>query len=116
MGLLWKEKEKKHVVAEFHETELDMWYYSTNWLPRDNQRDGEQQTLLKSIRSHREYIPVWKQLATDQTDPWQVVPRQVFSLYSPPVYFNCFCCCQSHWLALGHQCVLVETTCFKLNR
>ena len=21
--------------------------------------------------------PVWEQLATDQTDPWQVVPRQV---------------------------------------
>ena len=27
------------------------------------------------------YIPVWKQLATDQTDPWQVVPRQVFTPY-----------------------------------
>ena len=27
-------------------------------------------------------IPVWEQLATDQTDPWQVVPRQVF----PPYY------------------------------
>ena len=25
------------------------------------------------------YIPVWEQFATDQTDPWQVVPRQVFT-------------------------------------
>ena len=23
-------------------------------------------------------MPVWEQLATDQFDPWQVVPRQVF--------------------------------------
>ena len=27
------------------------------------------------------YIPVWEQLATDQTDPWQVVPTQVFTSY-----------------------------------
>ena len=26
-------------------------------------------------------IPVWEQLATDQFDPWQVVPRQVFTPY-----------------------------------
>ena len=26
-------------------------------------------------------IPVWEQLATDQTDPWQDVPRQVFTPY-----------------------------------
>ena len=26
-------------------------------------------------------IPVWEQLATDQTDPWQFVPRQVFTPY-----------------------------------
>ena len=26
-------------------------------------------------------IPVWEQIATDQTDPWQVVPRQVFTPY-----------------------------------
>ena len=24
---------------------------------------------------------IWEQLATDQTDPWQVVPRQVFTPY-----------------------------------
>ena len=29
-----------------------------------------------------EEIPVREQLATDQTDPWQVVPRQVFTPYS----------------------------------
>ena len=27
-------------------------------------------------------MPVWKQLATEQFDPWQVVPRQVFTHYS----------------------------------
>ena len=27
-------------------------------------------------------MPVWEQLATDQIDPWQVVPRQVFTPYS----------------------------------
>ena len=26
-------------------------------------------------------IPVWEQLATDQNDPWQVVPSQVFTPY-----------------------------------
>ena len=26
-------------------------------------------------------IPVWEQLATDQTDPWQVVPKHVFTPY-----------------------------------
>ena len=29
-------------------------------------------------------MPVWEQLAKDQLDPWQVVPRQVFSPYSRP--------------------------------
>ena len=51
-------------------------------LHRDYQRDREQQALLKSINSKKEEIPVWDQLATDQFDPWQVVPRQVFTLYS----------------------------------
>ena len=54
----------------------------THRLPRDNQRDREQRTLLKSISSHSELIPVWEQLATDQFDPWQVVPRKVFTPYS----------------------------------
>ena len=27
-------------------------------------------------------MPVWEQLATDQTDPWQVVPREVLEPYS----------------------------------
>ena len=26
-------------------------------------------------------MPVWEQLATDQSDRWQVVPRQIFTLY-----------------------------------
>ena len=29
----------------------------------------------------RVYIPVWEQIATDQTGPWQVVPRQVLTPY-----------------------------------
>ena len=40
---------------------------------RDNKRDREQQTLLKSISSHREF---------DEFDPWQIVPRQIFTTYS----------------------------------
>ena len=38
-----------------------------------------QQTQLKSTSGNRVKIPVWEQLATDQTDPWQVVHRQVFT-------------------------------------
>ena len=47
-------------------------------LPIDDRRDREQQALMKLIRSQREKIPIWEQLATDQFDPWQFVPRQVF--------------------------------------
>ena len=32
--------------------------------------------------NRREYgIPIWEHLATDQTDPWQVVPREVYTPY-----------------------------------
>ena len=50
----------------------------------------EQQTLLKSISSHRESIPVWEQLVTDQFDPWQVVPRQVSTLCSRQLISTAF--------------------------
>ena len=43
---------------------------------------------------HRELIPVWDQLAIDQFDLWQVVPRQVYTPYS-----TCVCCCQSRRLS-----------------
>ena len=59
-----------------------MFISEADQLPRDNQRDREQQTILKSISSHRERIPVYEQLSTDQFDPWQFVPRQVFTPYS----------------------------------
>ena len=36
------------------------------------------QMQMKSKGIHREKIPVWEPLATDQTDLWQVVHRQVF--------------------------------------
>ena len=53
---------------------------SSHRFPRDDhQRDREQQTLLKSISSHTVLISVWEQLATDQFDPWRVIPRQVFT-------------------------------------
>ena len=41
--------------------------------------------------------------AMDQTDPWQVVPRQVF------IPYNCLliCCSLSHWLSRGMQCEVV---------
>ena len=56
-------------------------FSGSHQLPRDNQRGKEQQMLLKSISSRKEKIPVWEQLATDQFDPWQVVPDQVFTSY-----------------------------------
>ena len=36
------------------------------------------------------HAPVWEQLATDQFDPWQVVPRQVFTVYSRLLISNVF--------------------------
>ena len=36
---------------------------------------------MKGTGRNRVQIPVWEQLATDQFDPWQVVPRQVFTPY-----------------------------------
>ena len=50
-------------------------------LSRNNQRDWQQQTQLTSTDRYMLLIPVWEQLATDQTDPWHVVPRQVFTPY-----------------------------------
>ena len=35
--------------------------------------------LLRLIGGHGELIPVWEQHATDQFDPWQIVPRWVFA-------------------------------------
>ena len=49
--------------------------------PRDNQHDLKQQTHLKSTGGNRVEIPVWEQLDTDQTDPWQIVPRHAFTPY-----------------------------------
>ena len=69
------------IFSLLHEFYAGYWAYAHR-LRRDNQRGREQQTLLKSINNHREYIPVWEQLATDQFDPWQVVPRQVYTHYS----------------------------------
>ena len=36
----------------------------------------------KSLSDDRKQISVWEQLATDQSDPWEVVPRQVFASYN----------------------------------
>ena len=52
------------------------------------------------------YMPVWEQLATDQTDPWQVVPWQVFTpndclLISNSVVFAVLC---STGLSLDNWC------------
>ena len=30
-------------------------------------------------RREKREVPAWEQLPTDQTDPWQVVPTQVFT-------------------------------------
>ena len=53
---------------------------------------------LKPTGENKVQIPVWEQLATDQPDPWQVVPRQVFTSYdclSISVAFVVLCrdCC-----------------------
>ena len=51
-----------------------------------------------SVSSHKALIPVWEQVATDQTDPLQVVPRQVFIPYfrklisTAFVVFSCVGC------------------------
>ena len=54
---------------------------NTPVIPRQPTRLTTQQTQLKSTGGNWVYIPVWEQLATDQTDPWQVVPRQIFTPY-----------------------------------
>ena len=46
-------------------------------------------------------IPVWEHLATDQTDPWQVVPRQVSTPYDClliSVAFAFLCCVGCLWV------------------
>ena len=43
----------------------------------------------------------------DQTDPWQVVPRQVFT-----PYYNSVCCSLWRWLSLGNQCVDASSSIF----
>ena len=45
-----------------------------------------------------------EQLATDQTDPWQVVSRQVFT-----TDFTRVCGSLSRWLSLGNRCVTYRT-------
>ena len=47
--------------------------------PETNKRHREQQTLLKSVSGHGEKIPVWEQLATDQTDPWQIFTKDIYT-------------------------------------
>ena len=57
-------------------------YHHSGYLETTNATENNNCNLNQSISSHRELIPVWEQLAMDQFDPWQVVPRQVFTPYS----------------------------------
>ena len=68
-------------------------------LPRDNKRDLQQQTQLKSTSGNMVSIPVWEHFATDQTDPWRVIPRKVFS-----IDFSSVCCPMFRWLSRGNRC------------
>ena len=71
------------------------------WISRDNQRNWQQHTQLKSTAGTRMYIPVWEQLAMGQTDSWQVVPRQVFTPYNClliSVAFVVLCCIGCLWV------------------
>ena len=54
-------------------------------------------------------IPVREQLATDQIDPWQVVPRQVFTPYVCSLISVAFSRSLSRWLSLGDRCGPVST-------
>ena len=39
------------------------------------------------------------------SDPWQVVPRQVFTAYDCfNINFSSVCCSLLCWLSLGYQC------------
>ena len=73
---------RKGISVELRRSRKDVGYTESHRLSGNNQSDRERQMLLKSINSHREYIPVWEHLDTDQFDPWQVVSRQVFTPYS----------------------------------
>ena len=52
-------------------------------------------------------IAAWKQLATDQFDPWQVVPRQVFTPFDCLLISVAFVA-----LCLGNQCNYVRVHFF----
>ena len=52
-------------------------------LPRDNQHTRERTTNATEIIKQSSAVNTClEQFAMDQFDPWQVVPRQVFTLYS----------------------------------
>ena len=56
-------------------------------------------------RRERVKIPVWEQLATDQIDPSQDVPRRVFTPYHCLLISVAFVFFLSCWLSLGNRCV-----------
>ena len=76
-------------------------------LPRDNQRDWQHQMKLKSTSANTVLIPVWEQLATDQPDPRQVFPRQIFTPYDCLLFsvkFVVLCCVGCLWLTGVELC------------
>ena len=59
--------------------------------------------LLKSTGGNSVLIPVWEQLATDQTDPWQVAPIQEvtpFDCLLSPVAFVVLCSVGCLWVTI----------------
>ena len=63
---------------------ISVCFPKTHWFSKDNQCDGEQTTLIKSILDCNIQIPVWEQLSTDHSHLWKVVATQVSRLMGKP--------------------------------
>ena len=68
-------------------------------LPRDNQRDWQKQTQLKSTGGNRVWILVWEQLATVAS----CSQTGIYSLWLL-IDSSSMCCSLSRWLSLGNRC------------
>ena len=65
---------------------LRVYTFQVNNSTPVTRRQSSQLTTTNAVEINRQdygvnTVPVWEQLATDQTDPWQVVRRQVFTPY-----------------------------------
>ena len=72
-------------------------------LPGDNQRDREQQSLLKSKAVMGSIYLSGKNLTRIMLIRVKLLPTCIYCLF-PLVYFNCVCWCQSRWLPRNILC------------